>query len=932
MSACALVCSRPQNTLVTSTTAPSTTTPRLVGDSFEDLHGKEQDVEDDQLIPIISQFRVRSDIQYRYARTVVESYVKNPSNTAKEITFHMVMPKKAFVSNFSMLIGDEEFVAKVQEKAEAKETYDEAVSAGQSAGIVNQDVREANKIVVTTNIESQGKVRFTMTYEELLQRKLGRYEHIVHVNPGQIVEDFVINVYINESLPVQSIRVPEMKTDPNAITSSNENRNAKVEKDLQDSSKVHIQYKPSTDLQKEESKSGLAGQFIVQYDVDRKNESSDIQVIDGYFVHFFTPDKLETLPKHVIFVLDLSGSMSGRKLEQTKDAMVTILDDMTEQDSFNILTFSDHVYHWKSENEKLKEGPHSLTYPGTEEIRNEALNYVLDLSTIGGTNINDGLLEGIKLAKDVRIAEVLAENVKPLIVFLTDGEATSGVTSPEQILKNVRDANDLDVPIYGLAFGRGADFGLIKKVSETTNGLARKIYEGSDAAIQLEDFYQGIANPLLSDVKFDYVGELAKNVTKTSMDTFNKGGEFVIAGKIDNPTETEDLTIEVQGSGANGVFNKRIDICFRRPGPIPEPIPLPLPVENGGFLIADPVINDNDRPWPIRPWPCYPIPEPKPEEPQSETQNFIERLWAFTTINNLLEEQVKQDDESNEVPLDAEDEEVDDVFEEDDDDFEEPILALNFTKPKEESPKEKALKLALKYNFVTPITSLVVTRPAKKDSNETIEAVPVDLVAAEASGRRSGLGSGFRMRTVAFSASPSGFGGNLFSIRAGAGPGLPGVFKRKKTASKISSPLAGPSAHNRSPLLSGTMMDYDDDTFTSTTNVAHNPNGSPTTTTTTTTTTTPKTRCSGSITMFAETYRRGFNVTIADDEQDLDTRNFLKKLTSLEVEGDCCWEVYTESNFAGKMLQFTEGNYDSASKMKFLFRKAASVKRLLECN
>jgi hypothetical protein len=52
---------------------------------------------------------------------------------------------------------------------------------------------------------------------------------------------------------------------------------------------------------------------------------------DGYFVHFFAPENLPTLPKHIVFVLDISGSMEGDKLAQTKDAMVTILDDLTDQ-------------------------------------------------------------------------------------------------------------------------------------------------------------------------------------------------------------------------------------------------------------------------------------------------------------------------------------------------------------------------------------------------------------------------------------------------------------------------------------------------------------------------------------------------------------------------------------------------------------------------
>jgi hypothetical protein len=49
---------------------------------------------------------------------------------------------------------------------------------------------------------------------------------------------------------------------------------------------------------------------------------------------------LKALHKHVVFVLDVSGSMDGRKIEQLKEAMAAILDDLNDGDYFNIVEFS----------------------------------------------------------------------------------------------------------------------------------------------------------------------------------------------------------------------------------------------------------------------------------------------------------------------------------------------------------------------------------------------------------------------------------------------------------------------------------------------------------------------------------------------------------------------------------------------------------------
>ena len=67
------------------------------------------------------------------------------------------------------------------------------------------------------------------------------------------------------------------------------------------------------------------------------------QVIDGYFVHFFAPSTLPLLPKHVVFVLDTSGSMSGTRIEQTKLAMNSILDQLRAEDLFSVVEFSSEV-------------------------------------------------------------------------------------------------------------------------------------------------------------------------------------------------------------------------------------------------------------------------------------------------------------------------------------------------------------------------------------------------------------------------------------------------------------------------------------------------------------------------------------------------------------------------------------------------------------
>lgn len=102
---------------------------------------------------------------------------------------------------------------------------------------------------------------------------------------------------------------------------------------------------------------------------------------DGHFVKFFAPSNLSPLPKNIVFVIDVSGSMWGVKMKQvgltlptrkktkhchhvvtlqnafnskfllpqTVEAMQAILDDLTMDDHFSIVDFNHNVRCWSEE-------------------------------------------------------------------------------------------------------------------------------------------------------------------------------------------------------------------------------------------------------------------------------------------------------------------------------------------------------------------------------------------------------------------------------------------------------------------------------------------------------------------------------------------------------------------------------------------------------
>uniref|UniRef100_A0A915J7Q7 Inter-alpha-trypsin inhibitor heavy chain H3-like n=1 Tax=Romanomermis culicivorax TaxID=13658 RepID=A0A915J7Q7_ROMCU len=513
----------------------------------------------------VEYLKIRSTIQSRFAVTTFSSKIRNLENKAREIFFHTVIPEEAFITNFSMLIKDDIIYGNVQEKEKAKETYSKAVERGQSAGLVAEKPRETNSFQISVNVGANESVIFDLTYQEVLKRVHGFYKHVINVETEEQVQDMNIEVKISEMGKIKSVKVPKFepkigeKTNLELLSSPGE-PNANIDIiDLGGISEATVKFSGDETLSNK-----TVGQLAVLYDVQRDETAGSVQVLDGHFVHFFAPSGLTKGKKHIFFVLDRSGSMSGKKFAQLKDAMKRIIGELDEQDKFNILFFDHKLYPWKLE-----------SVMATKERKQEAIQHVINTETAGATDIFLALKTAIE-----RIQIEYTDNFSPMILFLTDGEATSGIQDNNLIVQKVTELNKNSTvsgatcSIHGLAFGRGADYKLVQRLSANNRGLAKKIFEDADADLQLTGFYAEIASPLLSDVKFHYLnGTVDVNslamvpVSQTAQAAGPRTGARKI-GTVDQfarPRETNSFQISVNvGANESVTFNLTYQEVLKR--------------------------------------------------------------------------------------------------------------------------------------------------------------------------------------------------------------------------------------------------------------------------------------------------------------------------------------------------------------------------------
>ncbi|XP_061900909.1 inter-alpha-trypsin inhibitor heavy chain H3-like [Entelurus aequoreus] len=554
----------------------------------------------------------------RFAHTVMTSKALNKANVSKEIFFEVDLPKTAFITNFSMEIDGQVYVGEVKEKEKAKKQYEKAVSSGQTAGLVKVSGRKMEKFSVSVNVAAQSNVTFVLTYEELLQRQRGQYEILTRVKPKQVVQEFQIVANIYEPQGIDHV-------DAHATFLSNELLPL-VEKTVSEK-KAHISFSPTVDQQRQCpgcAGSLIDGDFVIKYDVKHDTSLGDIQVVNGYFVHFFAPPDLPRVPTNVVFVIDRSGSMYGDKIRQTREAMLEILEDLKEDDCFAIIVFDDQINPWKE-----------TLIKATKENVDSARSYVQRINDNGGTNINDAVLTAVKMLQTDKAEKRIPERSADMIILLTDGMPNVGESDPQRIQENVQFANNGSMSVFSLGFGDNVDYGFLNVLSQQNKGLARRIFEGSDAALQLQNFYEEVASPLLSEVNLRYPDNAVDKITTNHFSQLYNGSEIVVAGLLlDN--DLDNFLVEVVAQGSEDNFQVQGKASALDWGTI-------YPDEE--YIFGD----------------------------------FTERLWAYLTIQQLLEKSKSgdQDEKSNATA--------------------------------------KALDMSLKYSFVTPLTSMVVTKPEDED-------------------------------------------------------------------------------------------------------------------------------------------------------------------------------------------------------------------------
>jgi Ca-activated chloride channel family protein len=206
--------------------------------------------------------------------------------------------------------------------------------------------------------------------------------------------------------------------------------------------------------------------------------------------------------------------MAGEKIQQAREALKFCLSNLNQDDQFNIIPFS-------HEARRFREGLVAASPENVEAAR----QFADELKATGGTNINDALLAALDAAGS-------PDADRPyLIVFLTDGQPTIGVTQPDEILSNVAAKNANRVRLFVFGVGHDVNTILLDTLAERNRGTREYVEPAEDLELKLSSFYRKVSDPVLAELSLDFRDLNVYDMYPANLGDLFSGSELVVTGR-----------------------------------------------------------------------------------------------------------------------------------------------------------------------------------------------------------------------------------------------------------------------------------------------------------------------------------------------------------------------------------------------------------------
>ncbi|MCK4807217.1 MAG: VWA domain-containing protein [Candidatus Aegiribacteria sp.] len=486
------------------------------------------------------------DISGNLQRVTVQQVYGNPCDDVIEAIYTFPLPQSAAVDRMNMWIGDRFIEGKIHERHLAQQIYNEAIAAGQTASLLEQE-RPNIFTQSVGNILPGDSIVIEISYVAPVEYDDGEYEIVFPMVVGprfvpsgnfvrRIFDMYEVSTSVEDADRITPPIVPEgtrtgydielsVNLNPGVVIQEFESLNHEINTKLNWNGTITISLENDDEIPNRD--------FVLRYTTASDRIQSGVIAhngeMGGHFMLILQPDADinvdEITPKEMFFVVDCSGSMSGQPMEVAKETVRQFVQGMNPNDSFQIMRFSETA-------SSMSRSPLS----NTEENVEQGIRYINNMSGGGGTMMIEGIRAAIGYPED-------PERMR-FVIFLTDGF----IGNEAEILGELQSTLGDNTRLFSVGVGSSPNRYIIEGLAEEGRGHAYYVGLNEDPDESVAAIYDKINDPYLVGIDIDWGDLDVHAIYPSKIPDLYAGEPLVIVGQYDGSgTETVRLSGTVAG-------------------------------------------------------------------------------------------------------------------------------------------------------------------------------------------------------------------------------------------------------------------------------------------------------------------------------------------------------------------------------------------------
>ncbi len=475
--------------------------------------------------------------------TVTQAY-QNTGTRPIHAKYVFPASTRAAVHGMTLTVGERVIRAEIKEREEAKQTFDTAKKAGKSAALLEQQRPNVFSMDVA-NILPGDLIKVELHYSELIVPTEGTYEFVYPTVVGPRYSEKPESGAARRDNWIQSPYLQEKEAPTYTF-----DLKARVSTGLPlqalkcESHQAQIDWlNPATaEVWLDEGQAGSGNKdFILRYRLEGQKVQTGMMLYPGKDENFFLmmmqpPKRVKTVdipPREYIFVVDVSGSMSGFPLNTAKDLLRDLIGNLRPEDSFNVILFAGAS--------KLM-APASL--PANQTNIDEAIRFLNRQRGGGGTRLYQALHRAYNLPG--------AEGRSRSMIMVTDGYIGAEREVFDLIREELNTAN-----LFAFGIGSSVNRYLIEGMAKSGQGEPFVVTSPSEASETADRFRDYISSPVLTDIQVAFDGFETYDLEPPQMPDLFADRPLVLFGKWRGPVQGE---VKVTGVSGQGAFSQSLPI------------------------------------------------------------------------------------------------------------------------------------------------------------------------------------------------------------------------------------------------------------------------------------------------------------------------------------------------------------------------------------